>query len=216
MPDELQRIVSDIYEETRHLYRSVQGELTRLHIDHGFRILYGPAVLEPHTLMVGFQPGGDAGHIRPQEIEGSAPSNEYLSRSWPLAVKLRRRFGDQFLKTALGTNAIFFRSPSVSAWRSINEPLREKLEAYCFRQTERIVRAVRPRRILILGWDTVALMRVTGWREFVASGGRGQRKRLLERGVLFQTTAFAMFHPTADWKAPPVTEDEWNRSLRRS
>ncbi len=207
----LDAVVSDIYLKTHQIWQATRAGLAKTH-DHGFKILYAPAQYEPSTLVIGAQPGGDATHMLDAELRHPSVRNEYLSQSWPLASELRKRFGTIFLQGAIGTNAIFFRAPSWNTWLTIDPQLRMKLENFCVAENKRLILAMRPKQILLLGWDALGLMGGTGFRELVAnrpSDGRPRRKRLLMFGDIAGVPAFAIPHPTAAWKNPPVSDVDW-------
>jgi hypothetical protein len=207
----LDTVVREVYTGTRQLWEHARGQLSK-NQDHAFKILYSPPRLEPAALVIGLQPGGDVTHMRHAELERPAATNEYLDESWPLAMQLRKRFGKPFLQGAVGTNAIFFRSPSWSDWQKIEPLLRARLETFCVGENRRLIRAMRPKKIVLLGWDALHAMGGSGFRELVANGprtARPRRKRLLQAGKIEGIPAFAIPHPSAAWKNPPVTDDDW-------
>ncbi len=204
-------IVHDVYSKTYRLWEATRCRLTKDH-DHGFKILYSPPCLEPPVLVIGLQPGGDVSHMRAEELRQPSPSNEYLSGSWTLAAELRKRFGPAYLHGAVGTNAIFFRAPNWKEWQGLEQRLRTLLEAFCVGENNRLIRAMRPKQILLLGWDALDLMGGSGFREMVANGrgdGRRRRNRLLQSGRIEGIPAFAIPHPSTAWKNPPVTDEDW-------
>jgi hypothetical protein len=204
-------VVRSVYSNTNRLWEEVRHHLSK-NQDHGFKILYGPPRLEPVTLVIGLQPGGDVTHVQAAELEQAPARNEYLDESWPLALELRKRFSETVLRDVVGTNAVFFRSPSWADWQRIEQRPRERLEAFCVGENRRLIRAMRPKQILLLGWDALHVMGGSGFRELVATGprtGRPRRKRLLQAGKIEGIPAFAIPHPSAAWKNPPVTDDDW-------
>lgn len=212
--EQLDIVVDDVYRKTYELWESVRDRLAK--DDHGFKILYTPSRLQPAVLVIGLQPGGDAAHMRDEELRHPSANNEYLSESWPLAAELRKRFGASFLQDAVGINAVYFRAPGWTKWQSIHGGLRTQLEAFCVGENKRLIRAMRPKRILLLGWDALNVMGGTGFREEVAIkpvGGRRRRNRLLQSGQLEGIPAFAIPHPSAAWKNPPVTDVDWEMIL---
>jgi uracil-DNA glycosylase len=71
---------------------------------------------------------------------------------------------------------------------------------------------MQPKRILLLGWDALAMMGGSGFKELVAIrpvSDRRRRTRLLQSGQIEGIPAFAIPHPSAAWKNPPVTDDDW-------
>ncbi|MGD0143125.1 MAG: hypothetical protein ABSC92_08205 [Rhizomicrobium sp.] len=211
----LDTVVREVYSETRQLWEHARSQLSKDQ-DHAFKILYSPPVFEPAVLVIGLQPGGDVTHMRHAELERPSETNEYLDESWPLAVQLRKRFGKPFLEGAVGTNAIFFRSPSWADWHKIEPLLRARLEVFCVGENKRLIRAMRPKQIVLLGWDALHVMGGSGFRESVANAqqdGRSRRKRLLQSGEIEGIPAFAIPHPSAAWKNPPVSDDDWTMIL---
>ena len=107
---------------------------------------------------------------------------------------------------------VFFRSPSTESWNKAEPQLRGYLEAYCVSENRRLIQTMRPKQILLLGWDALELMGGGAFREIVAVGSsiaRKRRKRLLRAGTIEGTQAYAIPHPTASWKHPPVTDEDW-------
>jgi hypothetical protein len=208
----LDTVVREIYCTTYRLWETSRGGLKQDH-DNGFKILYAPARFEPSVLVIGLQPGGSASNLRDAELRQPSASNEYLSESWTLARELRKRFGPTYLQGAIGTNAIFFRAPSRVIWRGIERQLRTQLEMFCVGENGRLIQAMQPKQILLLGWDALDLMRGgSEFRELVANrpgGGRRRRKRLLQSGRIEGVPAFAIPHPSKAWMNPPVTSEDW-------
>ena len=146
--------VDDIYEETRNFYSQMAPRLGPK-FAHGFRILYGPPYLNPNALVIGFQPGGDRSHSKLEEHRGPSRTNEYLVQSWPLAREMRKRFGHTWLQGVVGTNAVFFRCPSTTLWRQIDANVRTSIEAFCRNQAIQLVDRMKPKMVLLLGWDAL-------------------------------------------------------------
>lgn len=155
-------------------------------------------------------------NMREAELQQPSSNNEYLNESWTLAVELRKRFGRAYLQGAVGTNAIFFRASGWKKWHGLERRLRSDLETFCVGENKRLIRTMRPKQILILGWDALDLMGGSGFRELVANGrgdGRRRRNRLLQSGKLEGIATFAIPHPSAAWKSPPVTDADWTMIL---
>lgn len=203
--------ISDIYDKTYKVWQSSRKELTKDH-DHGFKILYAPPRFEPSVLVMGLQPGGSVSNVRAAELRQPSASNEYLHESWTLAAELRKRFGATYLQGAIGTNVIFFRAPSWKQWCGIESQLRANLETFCVNENKRLIQAMHPKQLLLLGWDALNLIGGSGFQELVANrpaDGKRRRKRLLMSGTFAGIPAFAIPHPSTAWKNPPVTNEEW-------
>jgi uracil-DNA glycosylase len=94
----------------------------------------------------------------------------------------------------------------------VERGLRTQLEMFSLSQNKLLIRAIKPKQILLLGWDTLELMGGIGFRELVANEpvhNRPRRKRLLQSGKIDDIPAFAIPHPSAAWKNPPVTDEDW-------
>jgi hypothetical protein len=214
MDDVFEPQIAEIYEETRAFYQDRRAALGRH--DCGLRILYGPVFFRPGTLIVGFSPGGDLSHATREEMYSPPTSNEYLSQSWPLARQLRRRFTEDFVGNSIGTNTVFFRAPCVSAWERIPQDLRDEMARFSMTQLMRLFHTLMPDRVLILGWDALAnFKRYCGiqFTELVATGPseRPRRRRLLQIGTVEGIPAFGIPHPSAAWRNPPVTDEDWEK-----
>jgi hypothetical protein len=208
---DLDSVISDVYRSTHRLWQSSRQALTGEH-DHGFKILYGPPRCQPAVLVIGLQPGGTAANIRDAELLRPSNENEYLSETWTLATELRKRLGTPYLQEAIGTNAIFFRAPKHCQWLQIDQRLRTQLETFCAKANRRLIDAMQPKRLLLLGWEALALMGEGGFHELVANGpgtDRPRRSRLLQSGVIRGIPAFAIPHPSSAWRNPPVTDQDW-------
>jgi hypothetical protein len=131
--EQLDIVVDDVYRKTYGLWESVRDRLAK--DDHGFKILYTPPRLEPAVLVIGLQPGGDASHMRDEELRRPSVNNEYLSESWPLAAELRKRFGASFLQDAVGINAVYFRAPSWARWQRVEEHCGRSLRHFASTKT---------------------------------------------------------------------------------
>lgn len=204
--------IDDIYEKTRVLYDQLAPNLGQK-FAHGFRILYGPPHHMPEALLIGFQPGGDLSHAVLDEHRGPSKTNEYLDQSWPLARELTKRFGEEWLKGALGTNAVFFRCPSTQLWRQLDDQVRTQIEVFSRDQVMAIIDRVKPKTLVLMGWDALDVLGKKGFVEVVANkpaDGRRRRARLAQVGRIAGVRAVAIPHPTAAWKNPPVTEEDWS------
>jgi hypothetical protein len=84
----------------------------------------------------------------------------------------------------------FFRSPSQKCWRAVPAVSRQEIEASCLRHTERIVRALAPRAIVVFGFKTFNALTAG---EVVLQG----RKRVLMKfGEVWGVPAYGVLHLT--------------------
>lgn len=148
---EAEDICRGVYIDTRNYYRQCEESLGKDAL--GFRILYGPPLVNAPFLFLGYQPGGRA--IDCAEHHETWPETcDYATQNWPLAKQVRTIWGADVVARCTGLNAIFFRAPSIAAWRRIAKPLRENLEIFSRHNAERIVRALRPECLIVIGLRT--------------------------------------------------------------
>jgi hypothetical protein len=154
MRDSVTRTAQDVcrgvYEETRTFYAEKAPSLGDA--AYGFRILYGPPTTNAPILFLGYQPGGTTQNT--DEHYGWPPRSEYAFAPWTLAARLRRIWGGPMLEGCTGLNAIFFRAPTIRAWKRHPYNLRNELERFSRTRAERITRALSPRSIVIVGLGT--------------------------------------------------------------
>jgi len=211
MPElDIDGIISEIYKDTHELwneYKKYMGPAQHF----GFKILYGPATLEPSVFIVGLQPGGDDLHATDDERMGPPSHNEYLSQSWILANVLRRRLGIKYLERSVGANVNFFRAPNWEFWTKKVSPLaRDRLESFSLYQLRRLISVLKPTQILILGWEAMFQLVGGSFEELLADKMTSSgRRRLLKAGSFEGIPAFAIPHPSSAWRNPPVTDSQW-------
>ena len=98
---------------------------------YGFKILYGPPIINAPALFVEQQPAGN----HQSGVDGKAAGErigwpnrtEYAFHSWKLASKMRRVWSVNLLDRCTGVNANFFRAPSDEEWGKLPAPLRSVL-----------------------------------------------------------------------------------------
>jgi hypothetical protein len=147
-----------IYVKTKDIYETIPDGPGKL----GFQILYGPPFREAPILFIGYQPG--TGLKSPEEereygSEDGWPSVcEFATENWVLAKNMRRMFGRELLQQCVGVNAIFVRSPSLEHYRKhVTLELRRRMEKFCLVQVTEMVEALRPKTVVVLGFETLAL-----------------------------------------------------------
>ncbi len=147
-----------IYIKTKDIYKTIPDGPGKL----GFQILYGPPFREAPILFIGYQPG--TGLKSPEEereygSEDGWPSVcEFATEKWVLAKNMRRMFGRELLQRCVGVNAIFMRSPSLEHYRKhVTLELRRKIEKFCLVQITEMVETLRPKVVVVMGFETLAL-----------------------------------------------------------
>src|SRR3546814_21164910 len=99
-----------IYAEAAIFYARVAPVMAER--DFGYRILYGPPVLRPEILFIGYQPGGGAASFVEGQEEGQHAvwpvTCEYAQNDWPLALRVREQGGRASRERRIGLNRIYF------------------------------------------------------------------------------------------------------------
>lgn len=183
-------VCRDVYQETRAFYDHVASRMREAGL--GFRILYGPPIERAPILFIGYQPGGraiDASQgFNSGEHTSWPPHCDYAVASWPLAKRMQQVWGVATLEKSTGLNAIFFRAPSVRDWHKLDGALRAELEAFSLGRAENIVRAMEPKRLVIIGLGTFDRL-ADGVADL-----RGENKLLTKKGILWGVPATGIVH----------------------
>jgi hypothetical protein len=189
--------------------RSVYDEVSKLYDDRaprvggkklGYRILYGPPVVRPKYLFLGYQPGGKANSLRMDQHRGWPSVCEYAldkprlrAAGWDsptLAVNMQKVWGAPTLKHCTGLNAIFFRAPSMEDWKRVRREQREELERFSLERAQRIVKMFGPKRLTVVGLGSFELLtKGLGCSVLVCRG-----RALIKRGELWGVPAFGVIH----------------------
>jgi len=147
----LEESCSKIYEETRAFYHGIDN------YSPGFKILYGPPIVNPSLLFIGYQPGGEK--PVPEEHNGWPKDCEYATAKWPLAERLQEIFGTEYLKKCTGLNALFFRAKNIQTYGNEITPLsRKKIESFCLPHVKRLINEMQPQLIISIGFTTFNLL----------------------------------------------------------
>jgi hypothetical protein len=180
-------IAAAIYEETGALYEEIAAHLNGAAL--GYKVLYGPPMVRPPIFFLGLQVGGVAPDQRGNERETWPPVTEYATAKWRLAQALQEVFGRELLRACTGTNINFFRAPNDKAYREkVAANLRERCEAFSRDRASRLVEAINPYKIVVIGFDVVKKLKVD--RQFV------RREEGVQRGSLWGCPAIAVWHLT--------------------
>ncbi len=201
MPHDPVAVCRAIYGEVAQFYAALAprlGEAAR-----GYEILYGPPLCRPPVLFVGTQPGGtrvSQHRERGADLGGAWPEGcEYATAPWPMAVRMRAMFGAALLSRCTGTNAVFLRAPDVATYRrEVPAGLRREVAGFCAARVERMVRAMRPERVVAIGFDSLAAFGPSEPVLWSASG-----RALLRTGAVAGQPAIATLHLTGAWMSVP-------------
>jgi hypothetical protein len=112
-------------------------------------------------MFIGYQPGrglltseGDLD----RKCEDRWPDRcQYATERWRLAKNMRQMFEVPLLKQCVALNAIFVRSPNIETYRTISPKLRQEIKEFCLPRVIKIVDALRPGILVVLGLETLAL-----------------------------------------------------------
>lgn len=178
-------ICAAVYEETQRYYGAKAPYMADAAL--GFRILYGPPIVDAPILFIGFQPGGSS--IEDDSHHRTWPAEcHYATSSWPLARRMRAIWTAETLALCTGLNAIFFRASSVQSWRALPRPLRLELEAFSLTRAERIVRALSPQRIVVIGLATFDRLTIGNVVPL------GSDRTLMKQGLLWGAPTTGVIH----------------------
>lgn len=194
------------------MQRDVYQHWKTSHSDYkrGIKLFYSPVKYRPKLLIVGFQPGGDAGsfqYLREQFEAGDfepPEQHEYLYSGYDLAGVMRNDLFENahdILEDSVALNEIFFRAPSESAWRSdLPRDRRKQMEEFCHSKVDEIIEKIQPQNILFFGIKT--------WKDMQKRYGfeTEERQYRISRSNhrLFITSEsdspqyFGISHPTSD------------------
>ena len=179
-------ICQRVYAATNDYYHQCEEALGKYAL--GFRILYGPPVVDAPFLFLGYQPGGRTIDCATHH-ETWPEACDYATEDWPLAKQVRAIWEQEVVARCTGLNAIFFRSPSIADWNRIPKTLRIDLEIFSRKNAERIVRALRPECLIVIGLGTF------NWLAQSEPALHGEKGRVLARkGTLWGCKAIGTVH----------------------
>ena len=176
--------------EPEHIALQVYAEAAdffgQLSPRYGYKILYGPPHHQAPILFIGYQPGGST----PEEGDKCwSPVCEYASEPWKLAVKMREMLGREFLKQCCGLNGIFVRAPDTATYKREYRDSRPKIERFCLECVGRLVDAIDPQKIVLIGLATLDLF--GGGRMLLSNS---DDRILLKEGRVANRPAIATMH----------------------
>ncbi|WP_336718623.1 hypothetical protein [Asaia bogorensis] len=185
------------YAETRKLYDRLAPQMGGK--DYGYEILYGPEVSSPSLFILGYQPGYRT-KIDEMTEEAKRPMTPpsdlaYAKGAWPLARALRSIWPADRMTDMMGGNINFFRAVSVDEWKTIPLPVRRELQAHSLRTIQQLIEAYAPRRILVIGLDT--LKRIPGHsidKGRVSSIDPSRHNPIAQEATLWGIPALAVTH----------------------
>ena len=188
---DIQGVCDTIYGEVASFYAS---RAARMEQAAGYDILYGPPVMHPDMVFLGYQPGGSEKDVAPEIERGERlpiPSQcAYAYATWTLARRMREIWSVPVLAQCTGLNANFFRARSASAWNQVRAELRREMESFSLTRAELLVRTMAPRRIVAIGLKT--FRRLNEGPETLAV--RRKRGALVVQGEIWGIPAVGVIH----------------------
>ncbi len=183
------------------LCESAYSEIKQFYSEHGprvdgenlgFRILYGPPVLDPELLFIGFQPGGkrkdaELGETA-GEMNGWPLSLDYIAAPWRLAQQIRKIWSASSLEKSSGLNAVFFRSPNREKWDAVPAAQRQACESLSISYVEKIANLMRPKAIVVIGLGTFDML--TNGEVALEIN----RRTLIKQGKLWGVKTYGVIH----------------------
>jgi len=179
-----EEICRQVYDETRSFYAEWSPLLGEAAC--GFQILCGQPIIHAPTLFLGYQPGGS----QPEkgDVDGWPDELEHVGKPWLLAKRVRQVWDVQTLRACTGLNTIFFRSPSMRTWSNVPAKLRREMECFSRKRAERIIRALAPQRLVIIGLATFDRLTIGEVKS------RTERRVLVKSGHVWGAPAFGAVH----------------------
>lgn len=158
---EIDSFCRDVYIKTAEFppIRKILGEAFT------FEVLMGQPFKEAPVLFMGYQPGEWrlsptearlAGYETDWVVNGKS---QYATEDWMLAKRLRSVFGPNnlhLLEKSVGLNAIFVRAPNIASYnKALSVADRKQIQRFCLTQNEDMIRIIKPKKILTLGFGTM-------------------------------------------------------------
>lgn len=186
----------------------------------GLKLFYSPVVFKPQLMIISYQPGGSEEHYANEDRDRfdagdfSLPTtNDYVSKNHVMSRRIRSFFdfksGMELLKNSVVFPLIFFRSPTIRAWRKeLPKSARVEMEELCFQKTEEIIHVLQPQRILILGIETYQIIKkmlgsIQNEKILHTRGNNASRMAIsAQYGIC---SIFAVMHPSGS----RISKNDW-------
>src|SRR5262249_39251460 len=112
------------------------------------------------------------------------------TESWKLSEAIQKLFDRKFLKQCCGLNRIFVRAPDAATYRQEFREYRHSIEEFCLERVIRLVNAIDPQKIVVIGFGTLELF--GGGEPRLRSNSNG--RTLLKEGQIAGRPAIATMH----------------------
>lgn len=190
---EIDELCLGIYAETR-AFGPIRELCASQDRPTGFEVLMGPPFKSAPLAFIGYQPGD--WKTGPEEARAKGYEKcwvtsrcQYVTERWLLARRIQTMFPPEILERSVGLNAIFVRARNVERYDAqVPNEVRRVIKDYCLNQVKRILDAIEPKKIVVIGFSTMDLF---GPTEAVPSGGG---RRMLGVGRVFGRPAFVTPH----------------------
>jgi hypothetical protein len=174
-----------------------------------FSIFYSPVLYKPALLIIGDNPGGQ---LHQKGLDSVPVIHEYIdmSQTYTMAVAMRDKImkGEKLngiLKNSVKINRIFFRTPSMRSFESLNKAV--EIRKFCFNTVEEIIEYIKPKRILAESFGTFKSFCST-WTSILEK--EHTNKSLLLHGHYKGLEVFGINHPSQAWRQG-IGNDDWER-----
>ncbi len=197
----VEAVCCEAYRKTRDYYANLSQRMVRS--DYGFKILYGPPKIKPDVLFLGLNPGGNENDAQQGKSAGErdcwTKANEYISKDYRLATHIQKIWHRDQLENSVALNRLFFRSPNINAWKtnSLEQSIRCDAEKFCLDECQKIVKAMEPKSLIIIGLSTLSQKEFIKTNIAVGSPSR----RVVQNGTLWGIPTSAVIHLSGQWGA---------------
>lgn len=194
--NDLQSVCAEAYAQTRDI------SLFRDNAKLGFEIFLTPPRLRPPILFIGYNPGDASNNTpideaRAKGYEDRPPAENELAtakKDYRLATQLQKMFEYDLLSECVALNAVFIRTRSIDDYLRLDADKREELQEFCFSMVRKLVDAMDPERIVVLGFRTLDLLQAEWTKDCTSPKKNRQLTRWTQ---VFKRQALAILHPSA-------------------
>lgn len=151
--------------------------------NYGFGVFYSPIYYKPDLMIIGSNPGGTNCDFSLSESLIIPEEHEYFKYDYKLA-RIQKEVWEKLnriniLKQSVKLNLNFFRSKSLTQWKTVPQLIRSELENFCIGKVKEIIGKISPKVILTEGIQTYdkLLMKVFN-KQFISSDFEVKNKRM--------------------------------------
>lgn len=215
--------MADITKWAENLTKEIYSEYINKYSfwKHGIKVFYSPVVTKPDLMIISYQPGGTEKNYIEEEKDSFEKGdfhlqafNSYVETTYTMSRRVRSLFdfdsGFKILSKSVVFPLIFFRAPTISAWRKeLPKQQRVAMEEFCFSKVKEIIQELQPKKILILGVETYDQLKeilgdVTDEKILHARNNGGTRMAISSK--CNSCSLFAVSHPSGS----RISKADWN------